>query len=243
MSDRQEYFRWGKNDLVLEESVKDTFDPNQKRDPAGTETGGEWTEDPNAQDKQFQLSGKLGAGFEESVRKGLKDLPPEVVPHLKDVPVELHEFIPHEITTAGMFRYGSHAPRIEIGRKLKLPHWFDSSGRRYDATSNNKDIAGTLIHEMGHAADYKMGWRGGKGLRETFDVELKSMRGKINEQMKYYTSNDGEKWAETFRLAYSKDPKAKAFGMKAEKARQIFPKSIEHVKTVVSIWAKQRSGS
>lgn len=129
----------------------------------------------------------------------------------------------HHGDVLGVYRhfiFGSEGGQIQIAEQYKI------GMRTFRAT----DTAGTTIHEIGHAIDHALDWRGGMSIRNQVDLDAKAGMSDYDlQKASYYFSNEKERFAELYRVAYGQA----GFGMTADKASKVFEKSISILKQLV----------
>ncbi len=96
---------------------------------------------------------------------------------------------------------------------------------------NSKDVAGTTVHELGHALDYRTGYKIGPQIAKIVAQEASRMSKADRYFCKHYLMNDREMFAEVYRLVYTPSKRG-AFGMGQKKAEKLFAKSIEAIKAM-----------
>jgi len=116
--------------------------------------------------------------------------------------------------------YGNQDNIVKLADNTKFKEW------KYKIV----DPSGTTVHELGHAYDHASNWRRSAQISKYVDEDAKKMSATDREYAKYYFSNDKERYAELYRVAYS--PGKTAFHMSIKKAQKIFARSIEKLKEI-----------
>jgi hypothetical protein len=110
--------------------------------------------------------------------------------------------------------------------QIEIAEEYGIGGRKFKSA----DVPGTTVHEIGHAIDHALDWRGGTTIKRQVDIDAAAgMDWSERNYAKYYFSNEKERFAELYRVAYGQA----GFGMTAAKAQRVFANSIRILKEMV----------
>lgn len=215
----------------LELEVVKAFDPNQPRDEEGewSSTGGSST---------LRARPKVTGGSTRArnlVVKGVAAIPAEHAEMISGVKVSVVDGLSSVAmmqgkNTIGLFDWEGGPPG-EISIAEKVPVEFNG---KVIGTVPVKDLPGTVVHELGHALDYKMNWRLGHAINKQVMSDIGAAGSRDIRNAAYYTAKPKEMFAELYNVAYnpSTSGSTKFFGgMSRKRAETVFAKSLSTLRT------------
>lgn len=197
------------------------YNPDEPRDEAG-----KWTDGGGGSGSPTVTGlGSVAA----KVRAGVASLPASHLARVSDIPIRVE---PRGAEGwAGFFRSGGGSPpHIAIaGNQSYLDH---ATQQRREVSL--KDPAKVVIHEIGHALDFKTHGDLNRRLAGTVMADAKAMTPGEQAGARHWLSNSTEMFAETYALAFG--PKnGRYFGyMTSTRARKVFANSVSKLKEIVS---------
>lgn len=224
---------------IKRSAIKATdYDPNQPRDPAGTATGGQWTNTGSigkATKPIPKLTGGSDKKHDKKVTEGLDAIPVDHLEHVGYLPIKTPEFADGAFgdSTVGLFIFGGNkGTSIEIGQKINRGTFtVPGSGKVLQLSDRVKHADSVMIHEFGHALDHKMGWSLSTQMHSELYAQANKMKRGERNKAKYWLGDKRELFAETYSLAFSPNPKAKFFGgMKYERAMELFGSAVNKIR-------------
>jgi hypothetical protein len=202
--------------------VEEETEPEKKPQAAPT-SANEPTAEPE-KPKPSPTGGKptvTGTGSNrKKIEEGINRLPPAVAEQLKHIKVVTAPTVAHGATAqhsySGLYSYGE-TPTVTV------PDSFLVRG----SPQKLRDPIGITVHELGHALDHQSNWQLGKEFGPMVDEAAKSMSKFDREYAEHSFSNDKEKFAELFRLAFSRDG---SFEKRQAAAERIFAKPLAAIR-------------
>jgi len=181
-------------------------------------------------------------GLQFTGTRGLEDHLNEIKEATKLVPQQAIDKIGNcEISAVNRLNSGSRGELTEYRGKPTLAIAKQSwTGKRYH---NNKSVAGTVLHEMGHALDRTTNYRlsSHPDFRAALAKDIQKMTPEERKSSEYFftgredqdpaRAGPRETFAEMFRLAYHKGQGA--FAMSHQRANEVFGNSVNVLKGLV----------